>query len=420
MQTDLPVKSPRLPPQQCEIINRSSVIAFCFDGKEYTGYQGDTIASALTAAGVQILSRSFKYHRPRGLLCCSGDCPNCLVQVDDEPNIRACTRKIIPGMDVRPQNAWPSLKYDFLSLTQLGSQLMQVGFYYKTFIKPSILWPLFERILRKSAGLGKIDPNTPPGEYDKQYLHADVTVIGGGPSGISAELSAAKQGARVIVFDSEPALGGHLRFNTNSVLRELTESLSQYENIDIFTDTTVQGIYEDNWLSASRGNRLFKIRSKSLVLATGAHEIPLVFENNDLPGVMLGSAVQRLPHLFGVNPGKQFLIVTANEDGWRLAGYLQSAGINVSAIVDERSQDVCNSLLLKELVADNTLAFYEHTILKAVGSRSVKNAQIVRIDSHGTIDPSTKRSLECDIIAMSVGWTPALGLLLHGRRKNGV
>ena len=172
MQTDLPVKSPRLPPQQCEIINRSSVIAFCFDGKEYTGYQGDTIASALTAAGVQILSRSFKYHRPRGLLCCSGDCPNCLVQVDDEPNIRACTRKIIPGMDVRPQNAWPSLKYDFLSLTQLGSQLMPVGFYYKTFIKPSILWPLFERILRKSAGLGKIDPNTPPGEYDKQYLHA--------------------------------------------------------------------------------------------------------------------------------------------------------------------------------------------------------------------------------------------------------
>ena len=411
MQTALPVKSHRIPlQQQGDVIDRSSVIAFRFNGKDYTGYQGDTIASALTAAGVQTLSRSFKYHRPRGLLCCSGDCPNCLVQVDDEPNIRACTRKIIHGMDVRPQNAWPSLKYDFLSLTQLGSRLMPVGFYYKTFIKPSLLWPLFERILRKSAGLGKVDPNTPPGEYDKQYLHADVTVVGGGPAGISAAVSAAKQGARVKVFDGEPALGGHARFKSNSVLHELTEPLGHYENIDIFTDTTVQGVYEDNWLSASRGNRLFKIRSKSLVLATGANEIPLVFENNDLPGVMLGSAVQRLLLLFGVCPGKNILIVTANEGGWRLAGDLQTAGITVSAIVDERSQDICNSLLLNELVADTTPVFYEHTILKAVGLKSVKKAHIVRIDSNGTIDSSINRSLECDIIAMSAGWTPALGL----------
>ena len=168
-----------------------------------------------------------------------------------------------------------------------------------------------------ATGLGKVDPTTPPGEYDKQYLHTDVAVIGGGPSRISAALSAAKQGVRVIVFDSEPALGGHLRYQSNSALHELKESISKYENIEIFTNTTVQGIYEDNWLSATRGNRLFKIRSKSTILATGAYEIPLVFENNDLPGVMLGSAVQRLLHLYGVNPGNQILIVTTNEDGWR-------------------------------------------------------------------------------------------------------
>ncbi len=276
MQTALAAESHRFPAQQVEIIDRSSVLTFRFDGKDYTGYRGDTIASALTAAGVQTLSRSFKYHRPRGLLCCSDDCPNCLIQVEDEPSVRTCTRKITPGYgSTAAQNVLPSLKYDLLSLIQLRARLMPVGFYCKTFIRPKSMWPLYERVLRMATGLGKVDPTTPPGEYDKQYLHTDVAVIGGGPSRISAALSAAKQGVRVIVFDSEPALGGHLRYQSNSALHELKESISKYENIEIFTNTTVQGIYEDNWLSATRGNRLFKIRSKSTILATGAYEIPL-------------------------------------------------------------------------------------------------------------------------------------------------
>jgi len=403
-------KSNRIPKQQGETVDRSATITFNFDGQEYTAYSGDTIASALTAADVKILSRSFKYHRPRGLLCCSGHCPNCLVQVSDEPNVRACRREITPGMNIRSQNAWPSLDYDLLSLTQAGSRLMPVGFYYKTFIHPPLLWPLYERMLRQAAGLGKVDPNTPPGKFDKQYLHTDVAVIGGGLSGISAALSAAKQGARVMLFDGESALGGHLRYNPNSYLPSLLESLGQHENVTVFTDTTILGWYKDNWLSATQGTRLLKVRSKSLVIATGAYEMPLVFGNNDLPGVMLGSAVQRLLHLFGVCPGKKILIVTANEDGWRVAANLRTAGLEVVAIVDQRSQKDCSGLHLNESVTDHIPTFYKHTILDATGTKSVKGAKIGQLDSNGKIDLSTKRWLACDLIAISVGWIPALEL----------
>ena len=211
-QDALTTTSNRLHPKQGEAIDRSTTIRFTFDGVEYTAYPGDTVASALTAAGVKVLSRSFKYHRPRGLLCCSGHCPNCLVQIGDEPNVRACTRPVEEGMDVHAQNVWPSLNRDLLSLTQLGSRFMPVGFYYKTFIRPQKLWPLYEHTLRHIAGLGEVSLDTPPGEFDKQYLHTDVVVVGGGPAGISAALSAAEAGAQVLFFDESSALGGHLRF----------------------------------------------------------------------------------------------------------------------------------------------------------------------------------------------------------------
>ena len=410
-------ESNRVSEQRGEIVDRSAIVTFYFDGHEYTAYSGDTIASALTAAGVKILSRSFKYHRPRGLLCCAGHCPNCLVQVGDEPNVRACRREITSGMDIRSQNAWPSLKHDFLSLVQAGSRLMPVGFYYKTFIRPPFLWPFYERVLRQVAGLGKVDPDTRSNGFDKQYLHTDIAVVGGGLSGISVALSAAKQGAKVMIFDSESALGGHLRYNPNPYLPDLLESLSQYENVTVFTDTTVLGCYKDNWLSATQGTRLFKVRSKSVVVATGAYEMPLVFGNNDLPGVMLGDAVQRLLHLFGVCPGKRILVVTANEDGWRLASDLRTAGLDVVAIVDQRSQADCIGSCLNEL--DSVPVFYNHTVLDATGTKAVKGAKIGQVDSDGRVDLSTKRWLACDLIAISVGWVPTLELFYMAGGKTG-
>ena len=416
--------SNRLHPKQGEVIDRSSTIRFTFEGVEYIAYPGDTVASALTASGVKVLSRSFKYHRPRGLLCCAGHCPNCLVQIGEEPNVRACMRSVEAGMDVRAQNVWPSLNRDLLSLTQLGSRFMPVGFYYKTFIRPQKLWPLYEHTLRHAAGLGEVDIDTPPGEFDKQYLHTDVVVVGGGVAGMSAALRAAESGARVLLFDENAVLGGHLRFtvplesSSATHLPEQLAAINQQPNITVCTDTNVLGWYQDNWLCAVKGTRLFKIRTASVVVATGAYESPLIFDNNDLPGVMLGSAVQRLIHLFGVLPGRQVVIVTANEDGWDVAADLQSLGVNVAAIVDEREPDACASPYREGLTNAGVPVFYRHTILEALGSSEVKGAKIVRLDGSGGISPATTQSLRCDLIVTSVGWTPATALLYMAGGKS--
>ena len=427
---DILTTSNRLQPKQGEVIDRSTTIRFTFDGVEYTAHPGDTVASALAAAGVKVLSRSFKYHRPRGLLCCSGHCPNCLVQIGAEPNVRACTRPVEAGMDVRAQNVWPSLNRDLLSLTQLGSRFMPVGFYYKTFIRPQKLWPLYEHTLRHAAGLGEAHIDTPLGEFDKQYLHTDVVVAGGGPAGMSAALGAAEAGAQVLLFDENPTLGGHLRFTVplesplttsrseepdesgqaSKDLPQLLEAVNQRPNVTVFTDTSVLGWYQDNWLCAVKGARLFKIRTKSVVAATGAYEVPLIFDNNDLPGVMLGSAVQRLLHLFGVLPGRQVVIVTANEDGWDVAADLQSLGVNVAAIVEEREPNACSSPYREGLTNAGVPVFYRHTVLEALGSNAVRGAKIARLDEQGEISLATTQSLQCDLIVTSMGWTPATEL----------
>jgi sarcosine oxidase subunit alpha len=395
----------RLSGQGGEVIDRSAIIHFSFNGKSYSAHPGDTIASALTAAGVQVLSRSFKYHRPRGLLCGAGHCPNCLVQVGDEPSVRACQRPVEEGMEVQPQNAWPSLDNDLLSLNQLVSRFMPVGFYYKTFIRPQALWPFYEEVLRRAAGLGKVDLDTPWGEFDKQYLHADVVVVGGGPAGISAALSAASQGAQVLLFDENSAPGGHLRFASGDAhLGALLGDLEQHPRIEIFTDTAVAGWYQDNWLAAVRGSRLFKIRAQSLVVATGAYERPLLFDDNDLPGVMLGSAVQRLIHLFGATPGKRAVVATANDDGWRVAADLLAAGVEVAAVVDERPSGAVPKGI------DGVPVLYEHAILAARGAGAVRSAVVAPVDAGGRIDAARRQKFDCDLIAISAGWTPAADL----------
>jgi sarcosine oxidase subunit alpha len=393
-------------------IDRSAVLRFTFDGREYTAHPGDTIASALAAAGIRRLSRSFKYHRPRGLLCCAGHCPNCLVQIGDEPNVRACRRPVEDGMAVRHQNAWPSLDYDLMSLTALGDRLLPVGFYYKAFIRPQALWPLYEEVLRRAAGLGSLpragrpSPEHPhPDDYSKQYLHADVLVVGGGPAGLAAARAAAGQGAAVLLIDENPSLGGHTRFRPGGPV-----DTSLPPNVTVLTDTTIMGWYLDHWLFAVRGHTLLKIRARAVVVAAGAYEAPLVFENNDLPGVMLGSAVQRLIHLYGVRPGRQAVVVAANDDGWQVAADLRDAGVRVAAIVDERDRSACASPHLEALSAHMPV-FWRHTILGAQGSGAVNGARVARVSGDQAVDTATAQTLTCDLIAVSVGWTPAIELL---------
>ena len=414
----------RLPAQPGEVIDRSATLTFTFDGRQITAYPGDTIASALAAAGVKTISRSFKYHRPRGLLCCSGHCPNCMVQVGDEPNVRACRQPVEAGMQVRHQNAWPSLSMDIMSLTALGDRFLPVGFYYKTFIHPKPLWPLYEVVLRNAAGLGQVntkangahDAHGSHADRTKQYLYADVMVVGGGPAGMSAALAAAGRGGRVLLFDENPQLGGHLRFSGDQAqLAHLRAAVEQHPNLTVFTDTTVLGWYEDNWLAAIQNGRLLKIRAKALVVASGAYESPLIFDNSDLPGVMLASGAQRLLRLHGVLPGKRALVVTANDDGWAVAADLQAAGVSVAAIVDERERTACASPHHDSLAAAVPV-MWQHTILAATGSGTVSGAKVGPVKALGA-DGHESIGLECDLVLMSVGWAPANELAYQAGAK---
>jgi sarcosine oxidase subunit alpha len=199
----------RLAAHPAQRIDRTQSVSFTFAGRTYGGLEGDTVGSALYAAGVRIFSRSFKYHRPRGLLCCRGNCPNCLVNIDGIPSVRACTEPLREGQRVSPQHAWPSVEHDALALLDKLHFLFPVGFYYKTFIHPRRLWPAYERVLRTFAGLGHITfPGEPPGEYERAHLFSDVAVVGGGAAGMAAALEAAQAGTRVVLVDDQPALGG--------------------------------------------------------------------------------------------------------------------------------------------------------------------------------------------------------------------
>ena len=395
----------RIDPRPGEILDRGRSLRFRFDGRDYDGCAGDTIASALAAAGVSVFSRSFKYHRPRGLLCCAGHCPNCLVQVGSEPNVRACLRPLEEGLEVRPQNAWPSLKIDVMALTEWVSRFLPAGFYYKTFIRPRRLWPLYDRVLRTAAGLGTVDEQTPEGEHDKQYLHADVVVAGGGPAGMSAALAARESGARVLLLDETPVLGGHLRFSgaaPQGHLDAAAERLSQ-AGVEVLTGTSVTGWYQDHWLSAARGHRLFKIRARAVVVATGSHEIPPLFVGNDRPGVMLGTAVQRLLRLYGVAPGRRAVVVTAGDGGWEVAADLLAAGVEVAAVADER-QGV-EPPGAEALAASGAELLTGYTIGAARGGSRVREAVLVPASGTGS-----RRQVRCDLVVVSTGRQPSAEL----------
>ncbi|MBI5669137.1 MAG: (2Fe-2S)-binding protein [Chloroflexi bacterium] len=402
----------RLPTARSQTINRGKSIQFTFNGKTYTAYEGDTIASALAASGVTTFSRSFKYHRRRGLLCAAGNCPNCLVHAGDEPNVRSCVTPVSEGLKVRSQNAWPSLERDVMSLTQLVDRFLPAGFYYKAFMRPRALWPYYEEILRHAAGLGEVVPATKPGEFDKVYKHADVAVVGGGPAGLRAALAAANQGANVMLLDSEPALGGHLRYATHDIggqpayqyAAALAAEVAAHPRIDVMTNTTAFGCYKDLWLGAVSGDRLIKLRARALVVAAGAYEIPPVFENNDLPGVMLGSAAQRLVNLWGVRPGTTAVVVSANARGLHLARELEQAGITIAAVAELRDQPEAGLI-----TAINAPALTGAAIVRANGSRHVESI-VVRAGGQ-------ERKIACDLLALSTGYLPANELMLQAGGK---
>ena len=414
----------RLEAAPAEIIDRTKTVEFHFDGKRVSAHEGDTVASSLYALGTSTYSRGFKYHRPRGLLCAAGRCPNCLVNVDGVPNVRACTQAVRPGMRVRHQNSWPSLNFDFLSVLDRLGWLMPVGFYYKAMHQPKLLWRVAQRVIRQVGGLGRIDIGAiPETDYHHQHQNTDLAVIGGGPAGMSAALAAADQGAQVTLVDDQPNLGGHLRFSNYSssdlpefgqaaateVADQLARRVLGSSNIQVRSGATVFAYYQDNLLGILHGNEVVKLRTKQVVMATGSYEVPMVFRNNDLPGIMLATAAQRLIRLYGVKPGNRAVVATCNDDGYQVALALLDAGVNVAAVVDSRQNLPQDLEAAAYLGSRNIPVLNSWIITKAEGKTRVRGVAVARV-ADGKPSSEVMR-FRCDLVCMSGGFQPANALL---------
>jgi sarcosine oxidase subunit alpha len=383
----------RLGPQPGEEIDRERPFAFRWNGAEVPAYAGDTIASALAASGLRVFSRSYKYHRPRGLLTASFHDPGCFFQVGDEPNVRGAHQLAEPGLDVRSQNTWPSLAFDVKAVNQLAGRFLGPGFYYKTFIKPQRLWPLYERVLQRFTHAGHISADTPRTAVDKRYAHPDVLVAGGGPAGLAAAVAAAQAGARVMLVEEEHRLGGHLRWGDSvglAALAELRALVAAAPGIEVHTNAVVAGRYDGNWTAVvQRGLRggaeqLIKARAKVLVVAPGLIERPYVFAGNDVPGVMLSTAVRRLIGLHAVKPGQRAVVLTANADGDAAIASLRQAGVEVARVLDARAgQDIVR-----------------------VRGRGVGENSGVR-----AVEAADGTTTECDLVVTATGWTAPAALL---------
>jgi sarcosine oxidase subunit alpha len=412
----------RLPAPAGSLLDRSKTVAFQFEGRAYEGFAGDTIASALAANDVWILSRSFKYHRPRGVLTMAGLDANTLVQIGDEPNVLADRRAISDGLIVEGQNYRGSLEHDGETWIEMFGRFLPPGFYYKAFYRPKGAWKFWEPFIRKRAGLGKVNTAAHHGYYDKEYLFADVAVIGGGPAGIAAALRAADAGAEVILVDDGARLGGSLtyaRFDSEgrsgrAFADDAARAIAARSNIRVLLAAVCTGHFADNWFPVISGSRLYKLRAKAGVIATGALEQPAVFRNNDLPGVMLGSAAQRLIRLYGVRPGRAAVVVTANADGYAVAADLVEAGVAVNAIVDLRA-DVLPSPHVTAVQARDLRIMKGSAVVEAMptlGKRGIAGVLVAALNDDGTADAAAE-SIPCDLLCMSVGCTPLAHLLHH-------
>jgi sarcosine oxidase subunit alpha len=414
----------RLPPQSSQLVNLEDGLTFFFEGELVHAFPGDTVASALFAQGRRVFSRSFKYHRPRGLLCCSGDCPNCIMEIDGKPNVRACREPAKPGMRARSQHAWPSLDRDVFGIIERFERLLPIGFYYKTLYKPRLLWKIAEPIIRRLAGLGRVPAEIPTGEYEHRYEYVDVMVIGGGPAGIEAARQAASKGSSVLLVESEPQLGGHLRYETrpyayqgsvqagHEVARTMRSTLDQAANLSILTSATAFGSYEGGLVPVLHGRTLIHVRTRSLIVATGCHQFLPVFRNNDLPGVMLSRAALRLMNLFALRPGKRAVIYTANDEGYETALECLRHNIEVAAIVDVRT-NLSALPQAWELQAAGVAICPGMKVIEAVGSRTVSGVKVGSSHSEAQGEAGGHRAFECDLILVSTAWQGNGALLLQ-------
>ena len=413
-------------------IDRSRRLKFRFDGETYYGHPGDTLASALLANCIRLVGRSFKYHRPRGFLSAGPEEPNAIVELRSgarrEPNTRATMAELFGGLEARSQNRFPSLHLDLLAINQLFSPIFVGGFYYKTFMWPASWWEsVYEKLIRRAAGLGRAAPAPDPDHYQHAHLHCDVLVVGAGPAGLMAALAAGRTGARVALAEQAPDLGGALLQDEERIdgqpasawLASIEAELADQPELVVMRRTTVFGYYDHNVLGAvervtdhlpvpPRGQprqRLWTIRAKEVVLATGAIERPVVFGDNDRPGVMLASAVRRYVNQFAVAPGRRAVVATNNDDAYRTALDLVAAGIEVPVIADARAEPGAAA----EAARGAGIQVWHGTVpLRAHGGRRLRAVEL---------DGAFKAPVHCDLLAVSGGYGPAVHLASQSGAK---
>ncbi|QIG47509.1 sarcosine oxidase subunit alpha family protein [Nordella sp. HKS 07] len=407
------------------LIDRGTTLNFTFDGKSFSGHQGDTLASALIANGVHLMGRSFKYHRPRGVIAGGAAEPNALVELRDgarkEANTRATVIELYDGLSARSQNRWPSLNFDIGAINSLAASVFVAGFYYKTFMWPKSFWEkIYEPLIRRAAGLGAATHEADPDKYEKSYGHCDLLVIGAGPAGLSAALTAARAGARVILLDEGSRLGGSLLHENEEIggqsgfnwAQGAIAELGGLANVTLMPRTTAFGAYDGNVFGAlERVNdhvltpspyeprqRYWKIMAKRCVLAAGAEERPIVFGGNDVPGVMLASAMRGFANRYATASGSSVVVFTNNDSGYRTARDLKAKGVHVEVIVDSRKDSAADAAGIP--------------VLKG---RTVTDAETGKIVSG--VELSDHTHIACDTVAMSGGWSPVVNLLCHKGAK---
>ncbi|HEV8029900.1 MAG TPA: sarcosine oxidase subunit alpha family protein [Stellaceae bacterium] len=422
-------------------IDRDRVLRFRFDGREYEGHPGDTLASALLANGVRLVGRSFKYHRPRGIFSAGPEEPSALVQLETgavtEPNRRATEIGLYDGLRAASQHAWPSLTADFGALVGGIAPLLPAGFHYKTFMQPPALWSrLWEPLLRHMAGLGRAPRLPDPSRYDKHHAHCDVLVVGGGPAGLAAALAAGKSGARVILADSDAAFGGALlrrayRIGDREGLEWSAATLAELgtmSDVRLMPATTVLGHYDDNYLIATEEvgdrrsaapkvglprQRLWHIRARRVVLATGAQERLLVFADNDRPGIMLASAVETYVKRYAVAPARRAVLFANNDDGYVAAAALDRAGVRVAAIVDPRDAPGLTALRSVEPIP----IFAGYAVTATEGRGALRRVWLSPFPAADRSRRGRSIAIPCDLLAVSGGWNPVLHLYAQAQGR---
>jgi sarcosine oxidase, subunit alpha len=396
----------RLPAIEGEWIDRQRPLSFTFEGRHYEGFAGDTITSALAAAGVMILGRSFKYHRPRGIVSFANHDVNALFQVSDVPNVRGDVVVLREGMDVTAVNTIGGLAEDSARWMDKLARFLPVGFYYKAFHSKR-LFPRWEKLIRAFSGLGRIDFASPHVRTPKRYAFCDVLVIGAGISGMKAALAAARLDVTVLLVDEAPHLGGSARSqDVDTVMAELRERA----NVAILTSTAAVGCYADGWIALIERDRMTKLRAQSIVLATGAIEQPFVFRNNDLPGILLASAALRLLRRHAIAVGRRVVIATCDSSGYATASELLDHGVAVVYLIDVRANVDADSVTALEARGPTVL---RHAVVREAHADTSGVLEAISVASGASVN-----RIECDALLMAGSWTPALQLLLQAGGKS--